>query len=117
MIQITEHGGFSTVTLMLIGQLEFFAQKPFRAAMAQAQISKPKEIILNFVGVTFIDSAGLELLMGAQRDLWDPNCTLTFVVERGQQVHEFFNLVNVGKKFCISILEPPDVLSFPTHGL
>ncbi len=114
MIQITEHVENSTVTLMLVGRFEFLSRKHFRAAMTQAQVSKPKEIILNFVGIKFIDSAGLGLLMVAERDLLDPNCTLKCVVERGQQVQEIFDLANMGKKFPISILEAPKTSL--THG-
>ncbi len=92
-------------TLKLSGRSDFQGRKSFHAAIEQARVAESRRIILNFVDVSFIDSAGLGLLMLAKKNVVDTQCELTLAVSPGY-VMEVLNLANMGKMFSIiSVLE------------
>lgn len=92
-------------TLKLSGRFDFHVRKSFQTAIEQARAAESRRIILNFVDVPFIDSAGLGLLMLAKKNLVDSQCELTLAIPPGY-VMEVMNLANMGKMFpIISVVE------------
>ena len=85
---------------MLSGRFDFHTRKLFPVALKKAQATNPKEIVLNFADVLFIDSAGLGLLMLAKKDLQDPTCQLTLAIPQGY-VMEVMNLASMAKQIPI----------------
>ena len=68
MIQSSSSAGEATV-LKFIGRLNFAGGKSFQNSIKAAQAAGAKSITLNLEQVSYIDSAGLGLLMLAQKEL------------------------------------------------
>jgi len=102
MIQITDRVEADRTILTLSGRFEFQARKPFQAAIENAKRSNPRQIILNFSEVPFINSAGLGLLMVAHTSLLEDNIHLSLEVMEGY-VLQVFTLANIGQKIPISV--------------
>ncbi len=104
MLRITQSVQDQSVTLLLSGRFDFQARKAFQTAIAQAQSTDPREIILNFTDVPFLDSSALGLLMLVKKNWPDPNCQLRLAVPPGY-VMNVLTLASMEKHFCISALE------------
>lgn len=52
------------ITIDLIGEINAFAETNLLEAYQKAQISNPGVIILNFSGVSYINSTGIALIVG-----------------------------------------------------
>ena len=63
MATISEQMNGDQITLFLSGRVEVPIRKAFLTAIEQAKQSNPQKTVLNFSDVSFIDSAGLGLLM------------------------------------------------------
>jgi len=113
MLQITEHVQDNNVSLMLSGRLDIQARTLFQTALKQAQSTNPKEIILDFRAVQFIDSSGLALLILAKKTVLDPHCQMSLVVSSGY-VRKILDLTNMGERFSITLLEPTNHTPPPT---
>ncbi|MCR5636291.1 MAG: anti-sigma factor antagonist [Clostridiales bacterium] len=56
------------LTAKLQGEIDHHSAAPIRKAIdAEIQLSKPQTVILDFSGVTFMDSSGIGLIMGRYR--------------------------------------------------
>ncbi|MDH5773878.1 MAG: anti-sigma factor antagonist [Nitrospirota bacterium] len=95
------------VQLALAGRMDFNTRSSFMMSIDQAAQPKPHSIILNFSDVTFIDSAGLGLLMLAKKKLEELQIRLKIEVTEGY-VKEVFTLTNLGGEIPI-VLIPPSV--------
>ncbi len=101
MASISEHVTDDQITLLLSGRVEFPFRKTFHAAINQAQHANPKKVVLNFTDVSFINSAGLGLLMLAFNQLKEANIQLVLEVPPGY-VRDVFELASLGNKIPIS---------------
>ncbi len=107
MLHIIQRVEKDHVTLILSGRLDFEARHVFQTAMTQAQSGNSKNITLNLVDVNYIDSAGLGLLMCAQKELQDLPCQISLVVSPGH-VKDVLYLVRMEEKFSISVQDSTD---------
>ena len=105
MIQITHRVEADRTILTLSGRFEFQARKPFQTAIEQAKRSNPRQIILNFSEVPFINSAGLGLIMVTHNSLLADNIRLSLEVTEGY-VLQVLTLANIGQKIPISVKNP-----------
>ncbi len=83
------------VHLALAGRMDFHARSSLMTAVEQAAQSKLHSILVNFLDVTFIDSAGLGLLMLAKKKLEELQIRLKIEAPEGY-VMEVFTLPNLG---------------------
>ncbi len=100
-----------TVTLHLSGRFDFQSRNDFQAAVAHAQSTNPREIILNFTEVPFLDSSALGMLMIVKRDWPDPTCQLSLAASPGY-VMDVLNLASMDKYFSIN--ELPALATHPS---
>jgi anti-anti-sigma factor len=103
MIQITDRVEADRTILTLSGRFEFQARQPFQTAIENAKRSNPRQIILNFSEVPFINSAGLGLLMVAHTSLQKDNIRLSLEVTEEGYVLQVLTLANIGQKIPISV--------------
>lgn len=73
----TRNGGVSTVSLA--GDLDLFAAPAARQLLAKECASEPKQLVIDISGLDFIDSAGLETLVVAERALDANGGTFTLI--------------------------------------
>ncbi len=83
MPKVSEHVKDGRTTLFLSGRFDFPIHKAFQAAIEHAKHSKPRIIALNFTDVTFIDSAGLGMLMLAFNNVKEAEINLILEVPPG----------------------------------
>jgi len=100
-MQISDHIHAGVLVLTLEGRMDFQGRKVFQAAIENAKISRPQQVILNFSHVPFIDSAGLGLLMVVHKSLEEANIRLSLEVSEGY-VLQVLTLANIAKTIPIS---------------
>ena len=75
-MEITQEG--KTVTLLLAGEIDHHTAKGLRQAADDALITRrPEELVLDFSGVTFMDSSGVGLVMGRYKAARSLGCGVT----------------------------------------
>lgn len=63
MCDITANG--ETLTTLLVGEIDHHSAVPLRAQIDEAiELYRPKLLVLDFGGVSFMDSSGIGLVMG-----------------------------------------------------
>ena len=68
-MQVSEQVNADRVVLHLNGKFDFHARKVFNSAVEHAKVSHPDQIVINFSKVSFVDSAGLGLLLLVHKQL------------------------------------------------
>ena len=102
-LQIVEQVNADVLVFMLTGQLDFQARQLFNHAIEKAISTPVKHLILNFSQVSFINSAGLGLLMLAHNKLEKADIRLSLEVPDGF-VREVMSLTNLGQKIPICLI-------------
>mgnify|MGYP002627373554 CR=1 FL=1 len=75
-MEITQQG--NTVTLLLTGEIDHHTAKGLRQAADDALITRrPAKLVLDFSGVTFMDSSGVGLVMGRYKAARSLGCGVT----------------------------------------
>jgi stage II sporulation protein AA (anti-sigma F factor antagonist) len=75
-MEITQEG--KTVTVLLTGEIDHHTAKGLRQAADDALITRrPEELVLDFSGVTFMDSSGVGLVMGRYKAARSLGCGVT----------------------------------------
>ena len=75
-MEITQQG--KTVTVLLAGEIDHHTAKGLRQAADDALITRrPEELVLDFSGVTFMDSSGVGLVMGRYKAARSLGCRVT----------------------------------------
>lgn len=75
-MEITQEG--KTVTVLLAGEIDHHTAKGLRQAADDALITRrPEELVLDFSGVTFMDSSGVGLVMGRYKAARSLGCRVT----------------------------------------
>ena len=83
------------LTLRLSGELDHHAARPLMQRIAQEiELALPLEVVLDFSGVTFMDSSGIAVVRGAQR-----------------------NLLGAGQTFCVIRTPPSAMRIFKAAGI
>ncbi len=90
-----------SMTLVLDGKMDFNMRKTFQKSIEQAKLSKPHKIVLDVCKVSFIDSAGLGLIMLANKTLKESGISLSLLVAEGA-VMKVLVLANIGETIPIS---------------
>ena len=91
----------NTLLLSLEGKLTYESRSSFLGAFSQPQYSEVRTIVINFAGVSFVDSVGLGLLLLVDKRLKDSKISLSFEVPEGP-VMQLLRGVNIDKKVPIS---------------
>ncbi len=89
---------------MISGRFDFRARQTFQTSIEHAKRSRPKEIILNLVKVSFINSAGLGLLLVAHQNLKDEHIGLSLQVSKGY-VDQVLNFARIAQTIPIVHLQ------------
>ena len=72
---ITQDGG--EMTALLTGEIDHHTAAYMRSAIDAAFVrQKPETLVLDFSGVTFMDSSGVGLALGRYKKTKDARCTL-----------------------------------------
>ncbi len=75
-MEITQEG--KTVTVLLTGEIDHHTAKGLRQAADDALITRrPETLVLDFSGVTFMDSSGVGLVMGRYKAARSLGCGVT----------------------------------------
>jgi anti-anti-sigma factor len=92
--------GEGGVTVQLAGELDLSTADRFRDELARVEALEPANVIVDLRGVTFMDSTGLRLLLGAQRSCEEDG--RRFAIIRGQQqVQDLFRVAGLDEVFEI----------------
>jgi anti-anti-sigma factor len=92
--------GEGGVTVRLAGELDLSTADNFREVLARAEALEPAALVVDLRGVTFMDSTGLRLLLGAQRTCDEDG--RRFALIRGQQqVQDLFRVAGLDEVFEI----------------
>ncbi|MDH5429929.1 MAG: STAS domain-containing protein [Nitrospirota bacterium] len=83
------------------GRMDFKARHAFQVAMKTAQTSGAAHIVFDLKEVSFIDSAGLALLVLANRGCEERNVRFS-LCQPQNPVKDVLELTNMGKHFPIS---------------
>ena len=90
-----------SMNLVLEGRMDFNIRKSFQKSIEQAKLSKSRQIVLDVCQVSFIDSAGLGLIMLAHKTLKELDISLSLLVAEGA-VMKVLTLANIGATIPIS---------------
>lgn len=83
-MHISENG--NTLTVFLTGELDHHASKPLREETDAALLRcRPKTLLLDFSGVTFMDSSGVGFVMGRYKKAAELGCRTAV---RGLNAHD-----------------------------
>ena len=97
---IQERSQHDTYILEGSGRMDFKARHVFQAAMKAAQASEASHIVFDLSGITFIDSAGLALIILANRECVERNVTYSLCQPQGS-VKDVFELTNMIKHMTV----------------
>jgi anti-anti-sigma factor len=93
------------IHIALAGELDLSRADDFLSALTDAEEEEPEVLVVDLRGVTFMDSTGLRLLLGALRRAEREN--RRFVVVQGQdQVRDLFRVAGLEDVFEL-VEEPP----------
>ena len=68
----------NSITAYLVGDIDHHTAKPIREQIdIEIEKNSPKELFLDFTGVTFMDSSGIGLIMGRYKLMNEINGTVT----------------------------------------
>jgi anti-anti-sigma factor len=102
--------GEGGVTVRLAGEVDLSQAETFRQGLARAEALEPKALFVDLRGVTFMDSTGLRLLLGAMRSC--EQAGRRFAIIRGQrQVQDLFRVAGLDVVF--EIVDDPAELGGP----
>ncbi|MCH5197675.1 MAG: anti-sigma factor antagonist [Oscillospiraceae bacterium] len=86
------------MTVILTGEIDHHTARPIREEIDFELIKKkPAKLILDFSGVTFMDSSGVGLVMGRYKAARAINCrtTVSGLKERDKKIMQMSGLINV----------------------
>ncbi len=112
MLHIIERIEQDRIILTLSGRFDFRARQPFLASIEKAKRSNPKQIILNFSKVPFINSAGLGLLILTYHNLQESNVALSCEVPQGY-VMQILTAAHIDQTIPIILIDPQSSSSLP----
>lgn len=85
------------VTAYLKGELDHHTAKAMREAIDDAvDLNMPTLLILDFGGITFMDSSGIGLVMGRYRNLLKSGAEL-HIIGAPPQIYKMFKLAGIEK--------------------
>jgi len=88
----------NVMTVALTGEIDHHTAKPMREEIDFELIKKkPDKLILDFSGVTFMDSSGVGLVMGRYKTALPLGCktAVTGLKERDRRIMQMSGLINV----------------------
>lgn len=102
-----------TLVLYLTGKLEFESRKPLQAALDQSLGSNTRKVSLNFSQVSFVNSAGLGVLLLTYKALQEDRIQMTLEIPEGY-VLKVMNLAKIGETISIIPVETqPSTMVLP----
>ncbi len=113
-MKITEQVTAGEMVLALTDRMDFHSRESFHQSIEQATYSKPRQVILDLSAVSFIDTAGLGLLMIALNTLGEANISLSLQVADGF-VREVLTLTSLEKKIPITVIQPELIAKAAAH--
>ncbi len=119
MTSITEQSEASCRTLFISGRFEFQSRQAFNAALERTIQAKPHKVVLNLSKVSYINGAGISLLLGASKKSEEAKTHLALEVSPGF-VLDVLNLSDVAKQIPLSQIEAkstPSASSKPSPPL
>lgn len=86
-----------TLTAYLTGELDHHSAKEMREAVDNAvELNMPSKLVLDFGGVSFMDSSGIGLVMGRYRNLSRRGAKL-HITGTSQQIYKVMKLSGIEK--------------------
>jgi len=95
--QTTQNGNY---ILQSNGRMDFKARKAFQSATQAAHASEAHHIVVNLKDVSFIDSAGLALLLLAGKECIEKNVRFSLCQPQGY-VNNILNVARVKTQFPV----------------
>lgn len=99
----------SVLWLALGGELDVFTAPQLRAALREARPGPGETLVLDLRGLSFIDSSGLAVILGAHEDLGkDEGEPLRIVIKGSATVEALFELI--GASGYLNVIESAEEL-------
>jgi anti-sigma B factor antagonist len=103
------------VWMALGGELDVYATPSLRAALRNVERTGPRLIVLDLRGLSFLDSSGLAVLLGAhERAAGDPSLTVKLVITGSTEVEHLFETLHADD--FLDIVEDPVALAGAERG-
>lgn len=84
-----------TVTAYLSGELDHHSAKEMREAVDNSvELNMPSRLVLDFTGVSFMDSSGIGLVMGRYRTLSKTGARL-YITGASKQIYKVMKLAGI----------------------
>ena len=96
-----DDAGVQAVTVVVEGELDLHSASVLRSVLNEAEEAGPDRVVLDLGGLTFIDSAGIGVLVGALRRLEARGGTLT-VVDVPNAIRRVFDVTHLSKAFGLA---------------
>ncbi|GHV45819.1 anti-sigma-B factor antagonist [Spirochaetia bacterium] len=98
-MEIVKTGAGTGITLEVSGKLSAATAEEFGAAV-DAAVEETGALILDFAGVTYLASAGLRVLIGANKKLLAKKGSL-LILHAGEAIQEVFEITGLDDVFDI----------------
>lgn len=109
--RITRRGDI--VWLAMGGELDVFTAPQLRSALADAAPRRNETLVLDLRGLSFIDSSGLAVVLGAhERALRDERPPVRIVIQGSVPVEALFH--TIGAEDYLELVDDPSELGAPT---
>ncbi len=99
-----------SLTLKLVGIFDFYSRISFLAAITNAKAQPLQQVTIDLTDVSYIDSAGLGLLMVMIKNWPGLYGSIDAVVSPGSHVHKVLELCHMSTHFPIHLAESPDLI-------
>ena len=101
----------NVTVLDLTGEVDLYHSPTLHGKLAELTTQRQKQIVLNFEGVTYIDSSGLATLIGAFQQLRPHGGTLR-LAGVNKNVRSVFTVARLDKVFAIDATEADALKAF-----
>ena len=95
-------------TVVFAGRFDAVEAMAARARMAEPDVTGPAHLVLDLYGVTFLDSAGLAVLVRARQDRQRDGRTIALVRPESEDAMRVLRLTQFDQIFTVLDRRPPD---------
>lgn len=89
------------IVVAVSGELDLTSAPQLARALREVEDEAVSPVVVDLVGLTFVDSSGLHVLLSALRRMTRLGRPMPLVVVRGGQVHRLLELTRLLDTFCL----------------